>query len=70
MCINSIESAHAVHQLALGGFDKQVVVVAHKAIAIEPPVLLVYLLCQKVKEGQSAASRKMSSCRSPRAVRW
>jgi hypothetical protein len=67
--VDLIEPLHAACQVGLGGFDKQVVVIAHQAVGVESPALLGDLAAEQIEKlARSPSSRKMSSRAFPRAV--
>lgn len=51
--IEPVQPAHARYEIAFGGFEQQMVMVAHQAIGKQTPPLLPYLPGQEIQEQAS-----------------
>ena len=48
--VDLVEPLHAARQIGLGGFDEEVVVIAHQAVCVESPALLSDLAAEQIEK--------------------
>jgi hypothetical protein len=49
--VDPIQPAHAADKVGFGGLDQEVIMIAHQAVGVAAPALLMNFLCQSLEEG-------------------